>query len=88
MVKLGKILHFKFLGYTYWFISINISQLEKHYISVDQVWYTSSVIAQYVDTSVIKLKLKFHKTALPHDMIFTKEFNCFIDEQAKVLYRN
>ena len=23
--KLGKILHFKFLGYTHWFISINIS---------------------------------------------------------------
>ena len=32
---LGKIFHVNFLGYAYWFMSIRISQLKDHSISVD-----------------------------------------------------
>ena len=42
---LGKILHVKFLGYAHWFMSIRISQLKDHSISVDQARYATSVVA-------------------------------------------
>ena len=32
---LGKLFHVKFLGYAHWFISIRISQMKDHSISVD-----------------------------------------------------
>ena len=32
---LGKIFHVKFLGYAHWFMSIRISHMKDHYISVD-----------------------------------------------------
>ena len=32
---LGKIFHVKFFGYSHWFVSIRISQLKDHSISVD-----------------------------------------------------
>ena len=32
---LGKVLYVNFLGYAYWFISIRISQMKDHSISVD-----------------------------------------------------
>ena len=40
---LGKIFHAKFLGYSHWFISIRISQLKDHSISVDQARYATSI---------------------------------------------
>ena len=36
VVTSGKICHVKFLGYSHWFMSIIISQMKDHYISVDQ----------------------------------------------------
>ena len=33
--KLGKRFHVKLIGYAHWFMSIRISQLKDHYISVD-----------------------------------------------------
>ena len=67
---LGKIFHVNFLGYAHWFISIRISQLKDHSISVDQARYATSVVAKYLDTSTVKVSNKFYKTTLPSGMIF------------------
>ena len=69
----GNTLHVKFLGYAHWFMSIMISQLKDHSISVAQYIYVTYVVEKYLETSTKKENSKFHKTTLPHDMIFTKE---------------
>ena len=69
---LGKIFHVKFLVFAHWFMSIRISQLKDHSISVDQDRYATSIVAKYLDTAKIKVNNKFYKTTLPADMIFTK----------------
>ena len=55
-------------------MSIRISQLNNHYISVDQSRYATSIVAKYLDTATKKENSKFYKTTFPHDMIFTKEY--------------
>ena len=69
---LGKRFHVNFLGYAYWFMSIKISQLKDHSISMDQARYDTSIVAKYLDTVIIKEVTKFYKTILSADMIFTK----------------
>ena len=83
--KLGMRFHVNFLGYSHCFMSIRISQLKDHYFSVDQDGYYTSAVAKYLDTSTIKENSKFHKTTLPHDMIFTKEYASTSDEQMELL---
>ena len=61
------IFHVNFLVFLNWFMSISISQLKDHYISVDQARYITYVVAKDLDTVIKKIK-----TTLPHDMIFTK----------------
>ena len=73
MDTLGNRFHVNFLGYLHWVISIRISQLKEHYISVDQARYATFVVAKYIDTVTMKENSKSYKTNLPHDMIFTKE---------------
>ena len=70
---LGKRSHVKFLGFAHWFMSIIISQLNDHSISVYQDKYDTSIVAKYLDTATVKVSKKFYKTTLPADMIFTKE---------------
>ena len=53
-------------------MSIRISQLKDHSISVDQARYATSIVAKYLDTDTVKVSNKFYKTTLPADMIFTK----------------
>ena len=72
MDTLGKIFHVKFLGYSHLFMSIRISHMKDHSISVDQDRYATSIVAKYLDTSTVKASTKFYKTTLPYDMIFTK----------------
>ena len=43
---LGKRFHVNFLGFSHWFMSIRISQLKDHSISVDQARYATSVVAK------------------------------------------
>ena len=43
-----------FLGYAHWFMSIMISQVEDHYISLDQARYATSIVKKYLDTATIK----------------------------------
>ena len=74
MGKLGKIFRVKFLGYEHLFISIRISQLKDHSISVDQAIYATYFVAKCLYTATIKENSKFYKTTLPRDMIFSKEY--------------
>ena len=69
---LRKRFHVNFLGFAHWFMSIRISQLKDHSISVDQVRYDTSIVAKYLDTATVKVRTKFYNTKLPADMIFTK----------------
>ena len=51
---LVKKIHAKFLGYAHWFMSIRISQLKDHSISVDQDNYATSVVENDLDTATPK----------------------------------
>ena len=68
-------------------MSIRISQLKYHSISVDQARYATSIVAKYLDTATVKVRNKFYKTTLPSDMIFTKEDVSTSDEQVERLTR-
>ena len=51
---LGNIFHVDFLGYEYWFMSIIISQLRDHDISVYRARHATSVVSNYLETITIK----------------------------------
>ena len=46
VVALGKMFHIKFLGYAHWFMSIRISKMKDHSISVDQDIYATYIVAK------------------------------------------
>ena len=52
---LGKRFHVNLLGYEHWFMSIIISHMKDHSISVDQARYVTSIVAKYLDTATVKL---------------------------------
>ena len=60
---LGKRFHVNFFGYAHWFLSIRIYQLNDHSISVDQARYSTSIVANYLDTATVKESTKFTR---PH----------------------
>ena len=68
-------------------MSIRISQLKDHSISVEQARYATSIVDNYLDTATVKASKKFYKTTLPSDMIFTKEYVFTSDEQVEILTR-
>ena len=68
-------------------MSIRISQMKDHSISVDQARYATSVVAKYLDTATVKSSKKFHKTNFPIDMIFTNDDVATSDEQVDKLTR-
>ena len=51
---LGNRFHTNFLVYKNWFVSIRISQLSGHYISVDLDRYAAFVVAKYLGIFTIK----------------------------------
>ena len=57
--------------------------MKDHSISVGQARYATSIVAKYLDTATVKLSKTFYKTALPADMIFTKEDVSTSDEQVE-----
>ena len=69
---LGKRFHVKFLGYAHWLMSIRISQMKDHSISVDQAIYSKYIVTKYLDTATVKVSKKCYKTTLRAAMIFTK----------------
>ena len=81
---LGKRFHVNFLGYAHWFMSIRISQLKDHYISVDQDRYTTSIVAKYLDTATVKVRKTLYKKTLLADMIFTKGDISTSDEKFRI----
>ena len=83
----GKIFHVNFLGYVHWFMSIRISQLNDHSISMDQARYATSIVSKYLDTATVKVSKTFYKTTFPADMIFIKEDVYTSDEQVEKLTR-
>ena len=85
--NLGNISHLKFLGYTHWFMSIIISQMKDHSISVDQARYATSIVEKYLDTATVKAGTKFYNTTFPCDMIFTKDDTSTSDEKFEKLTR-
>ena len=68
-------------------MSIIISQLKDHSISVDQARYATSIVTKYFEIATVKLSNKFYKTTLPAAMIFTKEYASTSDEQVDKLTR-
>ena len=87
MGTLGKRYHVNFLGYADWFMSIRISQMKDHSISVDQDIYATSIVSKYLDTATFKASTKVYKTNLPYGMIFTKADASTIDERVDKLTR-
>ena len=79
--------HVNFLEYAHWFMSIRISQMRDHYISVDQARYATYIVAKYLDTSTVKTSTKFYKTILASSMIFTKYDTYTSDEQVDNMTR-
>ena len=68
-------------------MSIIISQLKDHSISVDQARYATYIVAKYLDTARVNVSNKFYKKTLPADIIFTKEDVSTSDEQVEKLTR-
>ena len=56
---LGKRFNVNFLGFADWFMSIRISQMKDHSISVDQARYATSIVAKYLDTATVKVSKNF-----------------------------
>ena len=61
--------------------------MKNHSISVDQDRYSTSIIAKYLDTAIVKVSKEFYKTTFPADMICTKEDVSTSDEQVEKLTR-
>ena len=62
-------------------MSIRISQIKDHFISVGQARYATSIVTKSLDTVTVKVSTKFYKTTFPSDMIFIKEDVSTSDEQ-------
>ena len=62
---LGKISHVNFLGFAHWFMSIRISHMKDHSISVDQARYYTYILSKYIYTSIFKTSTKFTRPLLP-----------------------
>ena len=45
--------------------------MEDNSISVDQARYSTSIVDNYLDTTIVKTSTKFYQTTFPSDMIFT-----------------
>ena len=84
---LGERFHVNLLGYAHWFMSIRISQMKDHSISVDQARYDTSFVAEYLDTDTVKTSTKFYKNTFPSGMVFTKADASTSDYQVENLTR-
>ena len=74
-------LRVNFLGFSNCFMSISISQIKYHFISVEQDRYATAVVAKYLTTDTLKKSEKFYKTNFLSHIIFTKYDVSTSDEQ-------
>ena len=84
----GQRFHVNFLEFSHWFMSIIISHLKNHYISVDQDKYSYCVVDKYIDTDTANKSTKFYKTTLTSDMIFSKDYVSTSYEKVEKLSRD
>ena len=82
MDNLGKIFHVNLLGYAHWFMSIRISQMKDHSISVDQDRYATSIITKYLNTAIFKASTKFYKLRY-HLICYSQKDTSISDEQVE-----
>ena len=82
---LGKIFHLELLVYAHWFMSIIISHMKDHSISIDQARYATYIVAKYLDTVTVNTSTNFYNVALPYDILFTKYDTSTSDEQVEKL---
>ena len=68
-------------------MSIRISHMKDHSISVDQDRYTTYIVEKYLDNATVKASTKFYKTSFLSDMIFTKADTSTNDEKFEKLTR-
>ena len=68
-------------------MSISISHLKDHSISVYQARYATAFVAKYIDTATVKEGTHFYKITLPYDMILAKDYASTSDEQVENLSR-
>ena len=68
-------------------MSIRISQMKYHSMSVDQARYSTSIVPKYFNTDTVRASKKFYKTILTSDMIFTKDDTSTSYEQVEKLTR-
>ena len=71
--NLGERFHLELLVYEHWFMSIIISHIKDHYISVYQARYATSIVDKYLDTAKVNTSTKFYRTTFPSDMILTED---------------
>ena len=87
MDTLGKRLYVRFLIYAHWFISIMISQMKEHSISVYRTIYYTSIVDKYLDTTTVKTSKKFYSNTFPSERIFTRNDLSASDEKVEKLSR-
>ena len=87
MDTIGKRFHVNFLGYAHWFMSIRISHMKDHSISMYQDRYSTSIVSKYLDTATVMVRKMFYKTTFTADMIFTKGDVSSSDEHVEKLTR-
>ena len=68
-------------------MSIIISQIKDHSISVYQSRYAAYAVAKYLDTATVNKSTRFYKTTCTSDMIFTKADASTSYEQVQKLTR-
>ena len=68
-------------------MSISISQMKDHSISVYQARYSTSILDKYFDIATVNTNTNFYKTTFPSDTIFAKADASTSDEQVENLTR-
>ena len=66
-------------------MSIRISQIKDHSISVDQARYATYIVKKYLNTATVKASTKFYNTTLSSHIIFTKDDTYTGNEQVEKL---
>ena len=66
-------------------MSIKISYIKDHSISVDQARCSTSIVDKYIDTTTVKTSTNVYQTTFTPDIIFTKDDVSTSDEQVENL---
>ena len=68
-------------------MSIRISQIKYHSISVDHARYATYIVAKYLDNATFTISTKFYNNTFPSDMIFTETDASTSDKKVEKLKR-